>query len=61
LWHSRVYASDLDFILMEYVTGKTLDEIIPRKDMKLSDALNYAVQIADALSRPQAAGVVLKY
>lgn len=51
----------LDFILMEYVPGKTLTEIIFRKDMKLSDALKYGVQIADALSRPQTAGVVLKY
>lgn len=51
----------LDFILMEYISGKTLREIIPYKDMRLSDALKYAVQIADALSRPQTAGVVLKY
>lgn len=36
-----------DFIVMEYVAGKTLDEIIPRKGMKLGDALKIAVQIAD--------------
>ena len=40
----------LDSILMEHVPGKTLDEIIPYMDTKLSDALKYAVHIPDALS-----------
>jgi len=48
----------VDFIVMEYVTGKTLDEIIPRKGMKLGDALKYAVQISDALSRAHGAGII---
>src|SRR5512137_864269 len=46
----------VDFIVMEYVAGKTLDELIPRKGMRLSEALKAAVQIADALSRAHAAG-----
>jgi len=50
----------IDYIAMEYVPGKTVDEMIPRKGMKLGDTWKYAVQIAGALSRPQAAGVVLK-
>jgi eukaryotic-like serine/threonine-protein kinase len=48
----------VDFIVMEYVSGKTLDEMIPRKGMKLSDALKYAVQIADALSKAHSAGII---
>ena len=32
-----------DFIAMEYVAGKTLDQIIPRKGMRLNDALKIAV------------------
>ncbi|HWQ52726.1 MAG TPA: protein kinase [Bryobacteraceae bacterium] len=46
------------FIAMEYVPGQTLDELIPRKGMRLNEALRYAVQIADALARAHAAGIV---
>ena len=41
----------MDFIAMEYVAGKTLDQLIPRKGMRLNEALKIAVQIADALAR----------
>src|SRR2546429_290684 len=47
--------SGRDFIAMEYVEGKTLDQLIPRKGMRLAEALKVAVQIADALSRAHAA------
>jgi serine/threonine protein kinase len=43
---------------MEYVAGKTLERLIPRKGMRVSEALKYAVQIADALARAHAAGIV---
>jgi serine/threonine protein kinase/Tol biopolymer transport system component len=48
----------IDFIAMEYVEGKTLDESIGRKGLKLSEALQYAIQIADAMARAHAAGIV---
>lgn len=53
-------ASDrgLDFIVMEYVEGKTLDQLIGRKGLKLNEALGYAVQIADGLAKAHAAGIV---
>ena len=47
-----------DFIVMEYVRGKALDQLIPRKGMRLNEALKIAIQIADALSAAAAAGVV---
>jgi serine/threonine protein kinase/Tol biopolymer transport system component len=47
-----------DFIAMEYVAGKTLEQLIPRKGMRLNEALRIAVQIADALGRAHAAGIV---
>jgi Tol biopolymer transport system component len=47
-----------DFIAMEYVDGKTLGELIPRKGMRLNDTLKYSVQIADALAAAHAAGIV---
>jgi serine/threonine protein kinase len=51
-------AEGMDFISMEYVTGKTLDQLIQRRGMRLNDALKYAVQIADALARAHSAGIV---
>src|SRR5437016_3507890 len=51
-------ADGTNFIAMEYVEGKTLDEVIGRKGLKASEALKYAVQIADALAAAHAAGIV---
>jgi eukaryotic-like serine/threonine-protein kinase len=53
-------ASDggLDFIAMEYVAGKTLDQVIPRKGLRLTEALKCAVQMADALAKAHAAGII---
>lgn len=53
-------ASDrgVDFIVMEYVDGLSLDHLIGRRGMKLGPALGYAVQIADGLAKAHAAGIV---
>ena len=48
----------VDFIAMEYLEGKTLDGMIGRKGLKLDEALNYAIQIADGLAKAHAAGIV---
>src|SRR6266576_141737 len=45
----------VDFIAMEYVPGKALNRLIPRKGLAISDVLKYAIQIADALAAAQAA------
>src|SRR5258708_22075984 len=47
-----------DYIAMELVPGRTLDDIITRRRPRLPDALRYAVQIADALATAHAAGIV---
>ena len=47
-----------DFIVMEYVDGKTLDQRIPRKGMHVDEALKLAVQMADALARAHSAGII---
>ena len=47
-----------DFIAMEYVAGKTLEELIPAKGMKPDNVIRYAIQIADALAAAHAAGIV---
>jgi eukaryotic-like serine/threonine-protein kinase len=48
----------VDFIAMEYVPGKTLDKLIGRKGMRLTDALRYAIQIADGLAAAHGAGII---
>jgi len=47
-----------DFIVMEYVSGHVLDQLIPRKGMRLNEVLKIAIQVTDALSAAAAAGVV---
>src|ERR1700758_4521347 len=53
-------ASDngIDFIAMEYVPGKALNQLISRKGLPLGEALRYGVQIADALAAAHAAGII---
>jgi serine/threonine protein kinase len=46
------------FIVMELVEGKPLNELIPRKGMRLTEALRIAAQVADALTAAHAAGIV---
>jgi eukaryotic-like serine/threonine-protein kinase len=50
--------SGIDFIVMEYVAGKTLDQRIPRKGMRLNEALKLAIQMADALAKAHSAGII---
>jgi len=51
-------AEGIPFIVMEYIQGKTLDQAIGRKGLKLATALKYAVQIADALAKAHSAGII---
>jgi serine/threonine-protein kinase len=48
----------LDYIAMEYVKGKPLEELIPRTGFRLNEVLKYGIQIADALASAHAAGIV---
>ena len=56
--HEIDRAGDAMFIAMEFVDGKTLDEAISRKGMRVSEALKYAVQITDALAAAHGIGIV---
>jgi serine/threonine protein kinase len=47
-----------DFIAMEYVDGKTLGQLIPKRGMRLEETLRYAIQMAGALAKAHAAGIV---
>jgi serine/threonine protein kinase len=54
----QVDGQPVDFIAMEYVAGKTLDKLIGRKGVRLTEALRYAVQIADGLAAAHGAGII---
>jgi tRNA A-37 threonylcarbamoyl transferase component Bud32 len=47
-----------DYIAMEFVDGKTLDQLIGKSGLALRDTLKYATQVADALARAHTAGIV---
>lgn len=48
----------VDFVVMEHVAGSVLNKMIPPNGLPLRTALNYGVQIADALSAAHAAGII---
>ncbi|MDQ6705724.1 MAG: serine/threonine-protein kinase [Acidobacteriota bacterium] len=51
-------ADGLDYIAMELVRGRTLEELLARRRPKVPETLKYAIQIADALTAAHAAGIV---
>jgi serine/threonine protein kinase len=50
--------NDADFIAMEFVPGRTLDQLITGRGLRIGEALKYAIQIADALAAAHAAGII---
>jgi serine/threonine protein kinase len=48
----------VDYIVMEFVDGKTMDQLIPRGGMRVGEILGYGMQAADALAKAHAAGIV---
>jgi len=56
--HDVAQADGLDFIVMEHVEGRTLDAMIPRAGMRLSEALRISVQVARALAAAHAKGII---
>jgi len=56
--HDIISHDDKEFIIMEFVTGTTLSDLIPAGGMGVPQALRYAVQIADALDAAHAVGII---
>jgi len=49
---------EVDFIAMEWVDGKRLDEVIPPKGLRASQVVRYAIQLADGVAKAHAAGIL---
>ncbi len=49
---------DVDFVVMEFVDGTTLDRRIPTHGLPLKEALDYAIAMASALARAHEAGII---
>lgn len=49
---------EITFIVMEYVDGSTLRELVARKEIDLTSAVDVGIQVADALAKAHEAGVV---
>src|SRR5215472_3467299 len=47
-----------DFIAMEFVAGKPLDQLIGKSGLPLRDILKYSIQVADALACAHTAGII---
>jgi serine/threonine protein kinase len=56
--HDIVTDGGTDFMVMEFVSGKTLVDLIPKGGLRVSQVLKYAVQMADALQAAHNAGIV---
>ena len=53
-----VSEGDMQCIVMEYIAGKTLRDLIPAGGLPPAQALQYAAQIASALTAAHAAGII---
>jgi eukaryotic-like serine/threonine-protein kinase len=47
-----------DYLVMEYLCGKPLDEVIPRDGLRLKLAITYGLQICEAMCAAHNAGIV---
>lgn len=56
--HDVVSSDGLEFMVMEFVSGVTLDDLVPKHGLNVQKSLDIAVQMADALQTAHAAGIV---
>jgi serine/threonine protein kinase len=56
--HDIANDGGVDYLVMEYVPGKTLKELIRPEGLPISEAGGYAIQLAGALAVAHAAGLI---
>jgi serine/threonine protein kinase len=56
--HDIIAEPDTDYLVMEFVAGMTLLDLIPSGGLRVPQVLRYSCQMADALSAAHAAGII---
>src|SRR5438874_13818939 len=56
--HDIGHQDGIDFLVMEYLEGETLAACLHRRTLRSSEALRYAIEIADALDQAHRQGVI---
>src|ERR1700681_4931508 len=56
--HDIISEGNAEYMVMEYVQGKTLIDLIPKGGLRVPQVLKYAVQMADALQTAHSAGII---
>jgi Tol biopolymer transport system component/tRNA A-37 threonylcarbamoyl transferase component Bud32 len=56
--HEIESANGIDYLVMEYVRGKSLDALIPRQGMRLGEAVRIAIAVADAVACAHKSNIV---
>jgi len=56
--HDIISEGDAEYMVMEYVQGKTLIDLIPKGGLRVPQVLKYAVQMTDALQAAHSAGII---
>jgi serine/threonine protein kinase len=56
--HDIVSEGNAEYMVMEYVQGKTLIDLIPKGGLRVPQVLKYAVQMTDALQVAHSAGII---
>ena len=54
--HDITEAEGVHFIVMQYVAGRTLRELVGKKGLELKEAIRYAIQMADGLGQRMTRG-----
>jgi eukaryotic-like serine/threonine-protein kinase len=56
--HDVGYDSDVHYLVFEYLVGESLADRLSRGPLPLAEGLEYAIQIADALSSAHETGII---
>jgi len=56
--HDIISEDGAEIMVMELVTGKSLDALIPRGGLRVSQIIKYSAQVADALAAAHGAGII---
>jgi len=56
--HDIISEGNADYMVMEYIQGKTLIDLIPKGGLRVPQVLKYAVQMTDALQVAHSAGII---